>query len=155
MTNYCIDTSSIIDAGERNYPPDVFPGFWTNMDALIGADRLKAPEMLLDELKKKTDEWRQWVYDREASLIIRVDGLILATMPEVVDIYTKQRVKPDNLTGDPFFIATAKVHGLTLITSEKQRPGGARIPAICQALGVSTISLVGMLRQEGWKFGAI
>jgi len=155
VKQYCIDTSSFIDAGERYYPPDVFPGFWENMEGLIRSGRLRSPDTLLDELKKKDDAWRRWVYERESKLIIKMDGDILAVVPEVVAIYKSQGVSADNITGDPFFIATAKVHGLTLITSEKQRQGGAKIPAICKQFGVETTGLVEMLREEGWKFGAI
>jgi len=155
VKKYCIDTSSFIDAGERYYPPDVFPGFWENMQGLISSGRLRAPDTLLDELKKKDDAWRQWVYQREANLIITIDGAILALIPDVLAIYKSEGVSTDNITGDPFFIATAKVHDLTLITSEKQRQGGAKIPAICSKFDVKTTGLVEMLRNEGWKFGAI
>jgi len=54
MIVYCIDTSTMIDAGERYYPIDIFPGFWERLDGLVDAGRLKAPATLIDERKRKT-----------------------------------------------------------------------------------------------------
>jgi Domain of unknown function (DUF4411) len=115
---YCIDTSSIIDAGERYYPPDVFPAFWERLDGLVVAGRLKAPDTLIDELKKKGDEWRDWIYQRQARMIVPIDDAILAAMPRVMAVYIRQDVDITRVTGDPFFNATSVVHGLTPITSE-------------------------------------
>ena len=57
--SYCIDTNVFIDAGERYYPIDIVPGFWANFEELILAGRMKAPEMLIEELERKDDAWRQ------------------------------------------------------------------------------------------------
>ena len=149
---YCIDTSTVIDAGERYYPVDVFPGFWTNLDQLAQAGRLRAPDTLIDELQQKSDAWRQWVYDRQHLIILPVDDQVTAHMAAIVTAYKAAHVDPGRLTGDPFFIATALEHDLVLITSEKTRPGGAKIPAICKAVGVTPISLMQMCRAEGWQF---
>lgn len=152
---YCIDSSSFIDAGERYYPQDVFPAFWDKLEQLLDAGRLKAPMTLLEELQRKDDNWRQWVYDREDKLIVPPDAAIFEAVREVVAQYQLQnphQFNPDKLTGDPFFIALAKCKGMTLITTELSRPGGFRIPAICRPLGVNTITLLNMIRQEGWRF---
>ena len=73
MTIYCIDTSTIIDAGERYYPIDIFPAFWEKLDGLIQAGRLKAPQTLIDELENKDDAWREWVYSRKSIMIWPID----------------------------------------------------------------------------------
>ena len=62
---YCIDSCSFIDAGERYYPQDIFPAFWDRLEALLDAGRLKAPVTLLEELQRKDDKWREWVYRSE------------------------------------------------------------------------------------------
>lgn len=152
---YCIDSSSFIDAGERYYPQDVFPAFWDRLEQLLEEGRLKAPVTLLEELQRKDDDWREWVYQREDNLIIQPDAAIFDAVKDVVAQYQLQnpsQFNPDKLTGDPFFIALAKCKGMTLITTELSRPGGFRIPAICRPLGVQTITLLNMIRQEGWRF---
>jgi hypothetical protein len=152
---YCIDSSSFIDAGERYYPQDIFPAFWDKLEQLLDAGRLKAPITLLEELQRKDDDWRQWVYEREDKLIVPPDAAMFDAVRDVVAQYQLQnshQFNPDKLTGDPFFIALAKCKGMTLITTELSRPGGFRIPAICRPLGVDTITLLNMIRQEGWRF---
>lgn len=152
---YCIDTSSLIDAGEQWYPQDVFPKFWTHLEELINESRLKAPETLLEELSKKSDAWRDWVYERRQVLIMEIDADTIACMEEVVEqfrLVNPAHFKVNKLTGDPFFIALAKAKGMTLVTSEKSKPGGFKIPTICQPLGVKTMTLLGMIRAEKWTF---
>ncbi len=152
--SYCIDTNVFIDAGERYYPPDIVPGFWENLDALIGANRMKAPEMLIEELERKDDEWRKWVYERKETLIVPMDLPQIEAVQKVVAVYAAQGIDNNRLTGDPFFIALALANGLTMVTNEKPRRGGAKIPKICAALGVPSINLLDLMRREGWRLVA-
>ena len=152
--NYCIDTSIIIDAGERYYPPDIVPGFWKNLDGLIDAGRFKAPEMLIEELERKDDTWRQWVYDRKESLIVPMDLPQVDAIKRVMDVYQAQSSNVSRVTGDPFFIALALAQGLTMVTNESERKGKVKIPKICAALGVPSISLLALMRREKWRLDA-
>jgi hypothetical protein len=153
--SYCIDTNIFIDAGERYYPPDIVPGFWKNLDGLIDAGRFKAPEMLIEELERKDDAWRQWVYDRKETLIVPMDMPQVEAVKRVVAVYEAQSSNVTRMTGDPFFIALALAQGLTVVTSESERKGKVKIPKICAALGVPSISLLEMMRRENWRLGAI
>lgn len=150
--SYCIDTSAMIDAGLRNYPADLFPAFWEKMDALATEGRLKAPPMLIEELAKQDEDWKAWVFEREDAIIIPPDSVFLTNMRRVVRSYVELGADPEKLTGDPFFITLALTEGLTLLTSEKPGKGKIKIPTVCAALGVKTISLLGLMRQEGWRF---
>lgn len=152
--SYCIDTNVFIDAGERYYPPDIVPGFWENFDALIAAGRMKAPEMLIEELERKDDDWRQWVYDRKETLIVPMDLPQIEAVTKVVAVYAAQGIDANRITGDPFFIALALANGLTVVTNEKPRKGGAKIPKICAALGVPSIGLLELMRRENWRLVA-
>lgn len=149
---YCIDTSAMIDAGHRYYPSDLFPAFWEKMDGLALDGRLKAPPMLLEELEKRDEEWRQWVYQREAQIVVPPDAPFLANMKNVVHAYTQLGADPETLTGDPFFIALSLTEGMTLLTSERPNKGKVKIPIVCNAIGVQTITLLNFMRQEGWRF---
>lgn len=125
------------------------------LEQLIDAERLKAPVTLLEELKRKDDAWREWVYMREDKLIVPPEAPFFDAVKDVVAQYQAQnppQFNPDKLSGDPFFIALAKYKGMTLITTEQSRPGGFRIPAICRPLDVPTVTLLEMIRQEGWRF---
>jgi predicted nucleic acid-binding protein len=152
--SYCIDTSVFIDAGERYYPPDIVPGFWEKLDAMIAAGRFNAPEMLITELEGKDDDWRQWVYERKEALIVPMDLPQVEAMQKVMAAYMAQGIDASRITGDPFFIALALARGLTVVTSEKPRKGGAKIPKLCDALGVQNINLLEMMRRENWRLVA-
>jgi hypothetical protein len=59
--SYCIDTSALIDAAIRWYPPDVFPSLWTRVEALIETGRLISSEEVLLELEQKEgDILHEW-----------------------------------------------------------------------------------------------
>lgn len=152
--SYCIDTNILIDAGERYYPPDIVPGFWKNLDELIDAGRLKAPEMLIEELERKDDDWRQWVYDRKDKLIVPMDMPQVDALKRVMTVYQAQSSNISRVTGDPFFVSLALAQGLTVVTSESERKGKVKIPKICDALGVKSINLLEMMRRENWRLVA-
>jgi hypothetical protein len=50
---YSIDTSALLDAWIRWYPPDIFSKLWINVDELIASGNLFASEEVLVELEKK------------------------------------------------------------------------------------------------------
>jgi predicted nucleic acid-binding protein len=152
--SYCIDTNVFIDAGERYYPPDIVPGFWENLDALIAVGRMSAPEMLITELEGKDDDWREWVYERRETLIVPMDLPQIEAVQKVMAAYTAQGIDANRITGDPFFIGLALSKGLTVVTNEKPRKGGAKIPKICAALGVPSIGLLELMRRENWRLVA-
>lgn len=152
MTNYCIDTSTIIDAGERYYPIDIFPAFWDRLDTLIQAGRLKAPQTLIDELEAKDDAWREWVYSRKDTMIWPIDDAIQTAMTQVMPIYAATVTNLNSIKGDPFFIAAAIAKNSTLITSEKTIRGNIKIPRICDQLGVKWSPMLDVVRSEGWRF---
>lgn len=152
--SYCIDTNVFIDAGERYYPIDIVPGFWENVDGLVAAGRMKAPEILIEELERKDDAWRQWVYERKETLIVPMDLPQIKAVRKVMAVYAAEGIDANRIAGDPFFIALALANGLTVVTNEKPRRGGAKIPKICAALGVPSIGLLDLMRRERWRLVA-
>jgi hypothetical protein len=53
---YSIDTSAILEAWRRRYPPDVFPAVWQRLEQMIERGDLGASEEVLLELEKRDDE---------------------------------------------------------------------------------------------------
>jgi hypothetical protein len=62
---YCLDTSVLVESWQRHYRPTSFPSFWEKMENEIIKDRLIAPEIVLYELQKKTDDLYKWAKERE------------------------------------------------------------------------------------------
>ena len=153
---YCIDTSSIIHAWRRAYPPSIFSSLWQKIDHLIDDGRLVASIEVLHELKKKDDDVYDWAKDRKESLFVEVDDetqeslvLIMANYPKLVD------TGKGKSGGDPFVIALAHCRDpkLTVVTEEN---GGSdakpKIPHVCACLGMLSIDVLKLITQEKWSF---
>lgn len=53
---YIFDTSALIGAWVRLYPPDSFPRLWDQMNALAEAGHLVVPAEVFDELEAQADD---------------------------------------------------------------------------------------------------
>jgi hypothetical protein len=155
-TVYSIDSSSMIHAWRRAYPPSVFSSLWTKIDELIGNGRLIASVEVLRELKKKDDDIYAWAQDRKDTLFVELDDktqdslvLIMTKYPKLVD------TGKGKSGGDPFVIALAHCRDpqLTVVTEER---GGSdakpKIPHVCNRLGLLNIDVLDLITQEKWSF---
>ena len=155
MSGYCIDTSALIDAGIRYYPPDVFPSFWKKLEMLLDSSRLKAPATLLDEITRKDDDLAEWVKANKDALIVPMDAaqqtavtVILGQFPNLINPNKNRSM------GDPFFVALAQTQNLTLVTGEKNKGNlnKPKIPDVCDTLSIPYINILELIRREGWRF---
>jgi hypothetical protein len=151
---YCIDTSAILDGWTRYYPLDVFPALWTNLELMIKAGELIAPEEVLHEIEKKEDDLHKWAKRHDAMFhpldeqVQRTTAQILTQFPRLVDS-EKERNR-----ADPFVIALAIIKRCPVVTGEKNngtlnRP---KIPIVCDHFGVRYINLLGLIREKQWRF---
>jgi len=152
---YCVDTSALLDAWRRWYPLEMFPTLWDKMDVLIEAGRLLSSEEVLQELERKEgDTLHEWAKQRH-DLFLPLDDEIQHC---AVQIMTSHPKLVDERTGksfaDPWVIATAKTNGCIVVTGEistgsQKRP---KIPDVCRAMGIRTIRIVDLIREERWRF---
>ena len=151
---YSVDSSAIIEAWQRVYPMDIFPGFWERMTQAADEGVVVIAEEVYTELQRKDDEVLEWV-SRCPKMVIPIDGDVQEAVKIVL---TKHRRLIDNKknrsAGDPWVIAVAMVHNLTVVTYE--RPSGTlakpKIPDACAEIGIPCIDVVGLIRAEGWRF---
>jgi predicted nucleic acid-binding protein len=151
---YCIDTSSLIAAWEERYPPEHFPRLWGLLGEAIRTRRVFVHEAVVDETSKKSKELHAWLREFDAHIV-----------PFTVEIQTEARSilrrferlvmeRKSATAADPFVIATAIVHGHTVITEEGRGSANRpRIPDVCRACGIDCITLLGAIRAEGWVIG--
>jgi len=52
--SYSVDTSALLDAWVRYYPPDVFDTLWSRLDGLVVRGHLLAIDEVQRELEKRT-----------------------------------------------------------------------------------------------------
>ena len=153
---YSIDTSALLDGWRRHYPPDTFPGLWEKIDGLIDAGDLRATEEVLHELEKKDDDVYAWAKDRADALFVPIDSEIQPAVTAILQDFEKLVDTRNNRSAaDPFVIALGQINHCTVVTGERatnslNRPA---IPDVCNKLKIPCMSLLQMIRAEGWKFG--
>jgi hypothetical protein len=92
--------------------------------------------------------------DREAKT--RPLAPLQVAVTEILAVHEKL---PDTRSGrsaaDPFVVALAQIEGCAVVTGERRRTRSAdrpNIPDVCDALGIPCITLLDLMRAEGWKF---
>jgi hypothetical protein len=152
---YSLDTSALLDGWRRYYAPDVFPGVWERLDELIRDGRLRASDEVFREVQKKDDEVTKWVRERKGLLFVEADDelqvvlrVIMRDHPKLVD------TRSGRSAADPFVIALARIANCAVVTGERATYSSSRpnIPDVCRAIGIECLSLLELLRREGWSF---
>lgn len=151
---FCMDSSAWMDGWVRDYPPDVFPSLWENLDHNIQAGLIHSTEEVYVEIKKKDDGLYTWLKDRK-EIFVPIKEEIQNTVAELLVKYPRLvDTKKNRSQADPFVIATAEYFNAAVVTGEK--PSGKievpRIPDVCYDRETPCISFIQMLRQIGWKF---
>ena len=149
--SYSVDTSALIRLRREDYPPDVFPRLWHQLEQLIAAGRIIAIDEVLRELRQKDDEVHQWA-SQQPNMFVPLDDPILRAATDIINRFPAL-VRPSQRRGkaDPFVIALAGERSLTVVTAERSHSSLRKIPGVCMQLGIPCIGLVAMFRQEGLR----
>ncbi len=154
MTRYCLDTSALLDAWNRSYPPDVFPQLWQAIEEGIAAGRFVAAEEVRVEIAKKDDTLLKWA-KKQRGLFVDLDAAQQAAVGEILDAFPKLIDTRKGRSGaDPFVIALARTQGTVVVTGENDdgttdRP---KIPTVCRHFGVRAIKPLDFIRENRWVF---
>jgi hypothetical protein len=151
--SYSIDTSGFLDAWVRNYPPDVFPTIWRQMDSAARKGTLLASDEVLREVERKEDGAYNWMKARP-EMIIAIDPEIEQQVREIMKRYPRLvDTKKGRSGGDPFVIAVARVRNLAVITAENAtgKPDVPRIPDVCVGLGIRCLRVLDFFREQKWS----
>ncbi len=153
MRKYSIDTSSLVDAGTRWYPRDVFPSLWEKFDELFESGVIVASEEVRHEISRKDDQLKAWATPR-AKLFIPHTADVQEAAKSIVNRFKLiADQSPGKSFGDPFVIAVAQINGLAVVSAESAgHSGRPRIPFICQELGVPCMNTLAFLRAEKFRF---
>jgi len=156
VARYSIDTSSLIHAWWRAYPPRNFASFWTRFDEAIESGIVVASIEVHNEIKKRDDDVHAWCNERAGKFCVDIDDAqqghlahIMGTYPRLVDT-VKGRSECD-----PFVIALARSYSkpLCVITQEQNgKKNSPRIPDVCAAERMQCMNLVEFIQAEDWRF---
>jgi len=144
----------VLDGWRRSYAPDVFPGVWDRLDDLIADGSLRATEEVLTELERKDDEVFTWARQR-SDLFVAIDARIQIAVSEILASHERLLdTRANRSAADPFVIALAQIEQCAVVTGERATGSLTRphIPDVCIDLGVPSMTLLQLLRAEGWRF---
>lgn len=112
------------------------------------------PEEVLNELRAKDDDLLVWVQERKNWLVAPTSVPIMLTARRVLREHPRlTEPLAGKGTADPFVIATALERNKHVVTEEK---GGSsnkpKIPYVCNQMRVECMTVIEMIRREGWTF---
>ncbi len=151
---YSIDTSAILDAWVRYYPPDVMPGLWEKLEELIQRGDLIASKEVLVELEKKDDDAYKWA-KKNIDMFREIDNDIQFAVTKILKEHKRLiDTRKSRSMADPFVIGLAMVENCKVVTAEKptnnlEKPN---IPDVCNALEIPCISILELCREQNWRF---
>lgn len=150
---YCIDTSALIAAWYERYKPNRFPKLWAQLDQLVSDGRLVSSSLVHAECKKRSPELFAWLSEREA-MFLPPDQDVQRRVARITNTYMGLVMAgKEKFAADPFVIATAEVHGYTVVTEEIGPTSLRKIPGVCNAMHVPWCNLVGLFDAEDWMLG--
>lgn len=155
-TIYCIDTSSLLHAWFRAYPPKRFNSLWSALDRLIDDGRLLATIEVFHELKKKDDDIFEWAKFRKDVLFREIDDAVQEEVIRIMQTYPKLvDTGKGKSGGDPFVIAQALACRPRLVVITQEVGGSVdkpKIPFVCEQEGIRHIDLLALIEEEDWSF---
>jgi predicted nucleic acid-binding protein len=155
------DASSMIYAWD-NYPVEQFPGLWEWMASQIEAKELAMPNVAFEEVQNKTPDCGEWLKENNLEQLA-ISNAILQDAKRIKDLLG---IMSDNYhakgvgENDLLIIATARLHGVELVSDEERQPtlprvsSKRKIPAVCamQPVSVSCINFIEYIKASGEVF---
>lgn len=152
---YTIDTSALLtlmNEGEK-YEKKVFKNLWNDFCKLCKDGIIVSHIEVFKEIKnggmKEHIEWAKanenifQYYNLNGEVeVIREIGKMDAGFVKFLE-----QGKQKSVHADPWVVAQAKVEGLIVIIEERQNKN-YRIPHVCRTLGVRSIDILGLVKEE-------
>lgn len=142
----------------RNFYRKTFRTLWENFDALVADGSILSTREVLREIEDSADQsLRDW--SRLSQHLFETptapEGLFVAkiyAVPHFQHNIEQQKLLKGGKVADPFVIAKAAVEGRTVVTMEKFKKDGAKIPNVCRHFHVPCLSLEEFMESENWEF---
>jgi hypothetical protein len=154
---YIFDTSSFKQL--FGFYPSRFPRLWSLFDQLVADGRISSVKEVLREMQiggaqHLDTDWGQ----RHKEIFKEPTAAEASILREIFsNRHFQQSIERRKLLNggpfaDPFIIARAKLYDATVVTEEREKPNGTKIPNICKELNVKCTNLEGFMELEGWEF---
>lgn len=145
--SWCLDTSAFINPWRGYYAPDLAPGYWRTLPEMVIRGRAVVSEEVRQEIERADDGLWSWAQENISSwhpLTDEVQAVVTEIMSRWGRLVDSRKLRS---RADPFVIATAKVTGATVVTSEgygtENKP---QIPFVCSQLDVQCVDIFEFVR---------
>ncbi|MEH0147326.1 DUF4411 family protein [Corynebacterium sp. Q4381] len=158
---YLLDANVLISAAERNYPPDVVPGFWDQLLDAVANGEVKIPEAVYREVTTLEDKWltgwlKNNVDQRRGDVLYEnlAQARMLARVADWVTDparpYASRHVNNFLRHADPRLIAAAATEAAVVVTYEERvadpNSTKVKIPNVADEFGVACVLPMEMFR---------
>src|SRR5674476_1489690 len=162
-TVHLVDANVLIEAKNRYYSFSVCPGFWNALVWHAGAGSLCSVDVVKRELVGGNDDLADWVRN-----VAPADAFCSTNDADAVAWYGRimnwvqneprflQEARDEFAqSADPWLVAYACAHGMTLVTQETPEPmsrNKVKIPDVCRQFGVIWANTFEILEDLGVSF---
>lgn len=162
---YLFDTNALIQLGQRQYVPDLYPDLWPHLFELISMDVIAISEFVIEEISEKLDDpesnqdsWRETLIQNVSAPIqdenYQSEYKVIANKCNDDKAY---RGNCSNSTlerflnrADVWLIAIAKKDSFVVVSNELK--GSLKIPTICELEEIKCISTIDFFRSLNISF---
>ena len=154
---YVFDTSPLIKLFE-NYYRSRFPSLWDRFDGLVEDNRIVSTRECKHECNDgPADALRDWAKNQGDFFHTPTAGEgiyvgLIYSVPHFQQNIEQRKLLKGGRNADAFVIAKAGTERRAVVTMEKFKPNGTKIPNICAHFGVECLSLEQFMEKEGWRF---
>lgn len=156
--SYVFDTNTL-SVIFNHYYFDSFPTFWENFHKHISDKKIVSVREVRKELEEKGwgDTVDKWIKSNSNFFVSpSVDEMNFITKVYSVNHFLHNLEKEKLLKGgafaDPFVISKAYTIQGIVVTQEKYKKNGTKIPNICEHFNIECINLEKFLIKENWTF---
>jgi len=160
---YLVDANVLIEAKNRYYSFSICPGFWDALAWKAGMGSVGSVDVVKNELASGNDDLAKWVKHAVPTVAIRSTNDVDAVswyervMQWVLAEPRFLQAAKDEFAraADPWLVAYAGAHAMTLVTQETPEPlfrKKVKIPDVCRQFGVACTNTFQMLEDLGVSF---
>ena len=162
LPEYWIDTSVFIQAKNGPYGFDIVPGFWAFLDRMSDGGAVSSTTLVYDEMVRDSeDELAEWAKERKGPpMFAEPDETVQEAFADiaqhVVSQYEQNQAAQFLRKADAWLIAHAVAYRGKVATQEVRVNASskkAKIPNVCDVLGVESVSMYRMMRELGASIG--
>lgn len=154
MALFSVDTSSLVNAWNKLYQPDIFPSIWDHIHQIWEDDVIAITEQVFIEIEKKDDALFAWCKERRKLF----KPLSEPHQDCLAALMSRHRRIAASGSGrnfaDPFVVSLAQTYNPVLSVGTEEDFGkktNPKIPYLCKQEGLVCTNFNGLLRATNWK----